>query len=214
MSLPWRWARSAAGFAAVCYVGLQIRIPGIRPDWLSRGIWDTNDSALLKLFDKLSGKGISGGTVLALGITPYLAARVYFAIAKKVFPQLAAMDTNDAGHNTIKRWTRLLTVVLALVQSFGYAKFVQTIPNAVVNPGPAFVVGTMALLTVVSVLVMWLSELIAASEEDTAASKDNATFISTLHTGKSQPALNAANAVDEILRRQVGLKPEEVIVPK
>ena len=198
----------------MCYVGLQIRIPGIRPDWLSRGIWDANDSALLRLFDNLSGKGISGGTVLALGITPYLSARIYFAIAKKVFPRLAAMDADDAGHNTIKRWTRLLTVVLALVQSFGYAQFVQTIPNAVINPGPGFVAGTMTLLTVVSVLVMWLSERIAASEEDTAESKAGADSSSELHAGRTQPALNATNAIDEIITRQVVLKPEEVILPK
>ena len=213
MSFSWRWARRAAGFAAVCYVGLHIRIPGIRPEWLSREIWDTNDSALLRLFDRMTGSGVSGGTVLALGIAPYLVARTYMWGAKKVFPRLAVMDADEAGHDTLKRWTRLLTVVLALIQSFGYAQFLQTIPQAVSNPGAGFVAQTMAFLTIASVTLMWLSERIAATNDD-AVANDATTTERTLDAVHAPAALNAPRFVAESLKRRVVDSPAEVHVPK
>ena len=213
MSFPERWAKRAAAFAAVCYVGLKVHIPGVRPEYLSRLIWDTHDNPLIRLLDKMSGHGVSGGTVLALGITPYLTARTYFWIAKKVFPRLPAMDADYAGQDTLKRWTRLLTVVLALVQSYGYAQFIQTVPQAVVNPGPRFVAITMAFLTLASVGVMRLSERVEATEDDEETVKQT-TFERPLKTAHSPAALNAAQFPDDSLTKRVVETPIEVHVPK
>lgn len=214
MSFPWRWARRAVGFAAACYVGLHIRIPGIRPELLSRGFWNTNDSALLRLLDKMTGNGISGGKVLALGIAPYLSARLYFWIAKKVSPRFAAMDSNDVGRDTLTRWTRVLTVVLALVQSYGYAQFMQAAPNVVVNPGPKFVAMTMALLTIASVAVMRLSERIEETNDDEEFASTHTTSSKSLDSAHAPAALNAPQFADEILIKRVVQTPVEVNVPK
>ena len=212
MSLPWRWARRAAGFAAVCYVGLRIHILGIRQDWLARGIWELNDSALLKFFDTITGHGLSRGSILALSITPFLAARFYVWLAKKVFPRVAALDEHAVGRARLKRWTRVLNLIIALVQSYGYARFLQNIPNVVVTPGPGFVLGAMAVLTTGAVVMMHLSELV--TDEDDLISRDNALRPRSVDSAPAQAVLRAAQPVDEMLMRRVVHTPNEVNVPK
>jgi preprotein translocase subunit SecY len=183
-------------------VGLRIRIPGIRYDWLTRGIWETNDSALLKFFDTITGHGLARGSMLALSITPFLAARFYVWLAKKVFPRVAALDEHAAGRVRLDRWTRGLNLGIALVQSYGYARFLQSVPNVVVTPGPAFVLGTMAMLTSGAVFLMHLSERVPA--DDDARSSDNATQGRAVDIDRSvdsepvRAALNAAPLIEDI----------------
>lgn len=200
MSSPWRWARRAAAFAAVAYVGLQIRIPGIDASRLLDGFRKlVNRNPLVGVFDALSAGGLSRGTVLALGIAPYLVARTYMWGAKKLFPRLAAMDADDSGHERLKWYTRALTVVLALIQSIGYAQFMQSIPGAVVAPGPEFVATTMAFLTTASVVLMWLSERITANEKDDGIPHTAAATETSLPVAQAQAALNAPQSLDDVV---------------
>ena len=196
MSFPWRWARRAAGFAAVCYVGLRIYIPGIRRDWLGRANWELHEGALLKLFDAITGHGLTRGSILALSITPFLAARCYVWLAKKVFPSVAALDEHAVGRDRLKRWTRGLNLIIALVQSYGYARFLQGIPNVVVTPGPGFVLSTMALLTGGAVVMMYLSERV--TEDDAAISGESAVQQRSVHNAPAQAALPAEPLVDDL----------------
>ncbi|MEO7361881.1 MAG: hypothetical protein ABI120_16235, partial [Gemmatimonadaceae bacterium] len=196
----------------VCYVGLRIRIPGIQPDWLTRGIWDTNDSALLKFFDTITGHGLSRGSILALSITPFLTARGYMWLAKKVFPRVAAMDEGDAGRARLKKWTRSLNLVVALTQSFGYAKFLQTVPNVVVSPGPGFILGTMALLTAGAVVMMHLSERV--TDDDGAIARDNAAQKPLVDGVPAPAALNPAQSIDESFQRPGVFMADKANVPK
>ncbi len=224
MSLPWKWVRRAAAFATACYVGLQIRIPGIRPEGLGEAIWTANDSALLKFFDAITGHGLTRGSILALSITPFLAARLYVWLGKKAFPQLAALEETQGGRAQLKRWTRLLNLSIALAQSYGYARFLQGIPNVVVTPGPVFIIGTMALLTTGAVVMMHLSERITATEDDAphatdvagsiAASRQHANTPDAIHATPAHPSLGAPQPVDGILATRVVRTPVEVTVPK
>jgi hypothetical protein len=49
-------------------------------------------------------------------------------------------------------------VGLGLVQSYGFARFVQTIPGAVAHPGAGFIAETMLVLTTGAVCAMVLTE--------------------------------------------------------
>jgi len=178
-------------------VGLRIHIPGIRGEWLARGIWELNNSALLKFFDAITGHGLTRGSILALSITPFVTARCYMWLAKKVFPRVAAMDEDEVGRARLKKWTRSLNLAVALVQSFGYARFLQNIPNVVVTPGPGFVLGTMALLTTGAVVMMHLSEHV--TDDDDLTSTDTALQPQAVENAPAPAALNAAHSVDDVL---------------
>ncbi len=120
----------------------------------------TGGTALIDLYDLLAGGGLSRGALLALGVMPYLSAWAFVRLARVCIPAVRAAAARDDGHATLRRWTRILTLVVALVQSFGFTRFVQAIPGVVAQPGSGFVLRTMLLLTVGAVAVMWLGERI------------------------------------------------------
>src|SRR5204863_104437 len=61
----------------------------------------------------------------------------------------------------ITQWTRYLTVILALVQSFGIAATLQAAQQGfVTNPGVGFTLLTILSLTTGTAFIMWLGEQI------------------------------------------------------
>jgi preprotein translocase subunit SecY len=115
---------------------------------------------LLKLYSLIGGGALARGTPFALGIMPYLSARVFMALAKRTLPTARKLDTK-----TTKWWTRGLTVGLSLVQSAGYAKFTQELPGAVSHPGLVYTVEMMLVLTSVSTVLMLFAEEVTAPDE-------------------------------------------------
>jgi hypothetical protein len=120
---------------------------------------------MLRLYDTLVAGELSRGSVLALGIMPYLSARILAWLAGAAVPVVRAMEDDAAGRRTLARWVRGATVGLALVQSYGYALFLERLPGAVTNPGAGFIAETMLVLTSSSVFVMWLTENLTERDE-------------------------------------------------
>jgi preprotein translocase subunit SecY len=60
----------------------------------------------------------------------------------------------------VQQWTRYATVILALVQSWGFAIFTESLQGAVLYPGFWFKVQMALFLTTGAVFVMWLGEQI------------------------------------------------------
>ncbi|MFN9925989.1 MAG: preprotein translocase subunit SecY, partial [Phenylobacterium sp.] len=71
-------------------------------------------------------------------------------------------EGGEAGRKTLNQYTRYLTVVLAIVQSFGIAVTMQQSPGLVENPGVFFVVSTVVTLTGGTMFLMWLGEQITS----------------------------------------------------
>lgn len=168
----WRRIGFAAAAVAVGQLGAYVAAPRLDVEVL-RAAFVARRAAgggLLALYDWLVGGALSRGAVVALGIVPYLTARIYLRLARLAFPRVDALAADDAGRATLARWTRALTVGLSLVQAYGFARFAQQVPGAVSHPGVGFVVRTMALLTAGAVLVTWLAEQAARSEDDDAPS--------------------------------------------
>jgi preprotein translocase subunit SecY len=115
---------------------------------------------LLNFYSLIGGGALARGTPFALGIMPYLSARVFIALAKHTLP-----TARRFGAKKTKWWTRGLTVGLSLVQSAGYAKFTQELPGAVSHPGLAYTAEMMLVLTSVSTVLMLFAEEATAPEE-------------------------------------------------
>jgi preprotein translocase subunit SecY len=138
---------------------LNIRLLG---DFFHRGA----AGGMLRLYDFFVAGGLSRGSVLALGVMPYLSARMFRWLAGTFVPAIRAMEKHTAGQRTLNRWTRGVTVGIALVQSYGYARFLQGLPGAVSNPGAGFIPATMLVLTASSVFAMWLAEQVTGRDDD------------------------------------------------
>jgi preprotein translocase subunit SecY len=115
---------------------------------------------LLGLYDLFTGGQLSRATVFALGIMPYISASIFVQIAGAVVPQVEKMQKDEEGRKKINQWTRLGTLVLAIIQAWGFALFTESVQGAVVEPGFGFRLQMAFFLTVGAMFVMWLGEQI------------------------------------------------------
>ena len=142
-------------------VGAHITAPGIDvqalTDFFAR---QGTGGGLLGLYDMFVGGGLSRATVFALGIMPYISASIFVQIGGAVLPTVDKMQKDEEGRKKLTQYTRYLTVVLALVQAYGFALFTSSLVGAVSRPGPMFIIQMMLFLTIGALFVMWLGEQI------------------------------------------------------
>jgi preprotein translocase subunit SecY len=81
-------------------------------------------------------------------------------IAGVVIPTVEKLQKDEEGRKRVTQWTRYVTVVLAVVQGWGFALFTSSLENAVINPGFGFKLQMVLVLTTGAMFVMWLGEQI------------------------------------------------------
>ena len=150
------------GALIVYRLGTYIPLPGIDPVQLAR-IMEQQTQGLLGMFNMLSGGAIERMAIFALNVMPYISASIIVQLMTTVSPTLEALKKEgEAGRKTINQYTRYLTVVLAVVQSFGIARGLESNPGLVINPGIFFEVSTVITLTGGVMFLMWLGEQITS----------------------------------------------------
>jgi len=146
---------------AVYRIGAHIPTPGINVAELTR-IFEQAAGSALGLFDLFSGGNFRQLTIFALGIMPYITASIILQLMQVVFPYLERLQKEgELGRQKITQYTRYLTILLSIIQSLTIAGTLESQPNLVYNPGPAFVLMTILTLTTGSAFIMWLGEQIS-----------------------------------------------------
>jgi preprotein translocase subunit SecY len=198
----WRRIALATGGLLLCEIGARIVAPSINGRVLADYLRQVGASPLLKLYDWFVGGALSRGAILALGIMPYLSARLIMRLARESFPGIAEMSKSETERPRLERWTRRLTFGLAAVQSFGFARFVQSIPGAVTDPGVGFIAQTMIVLTTGAMGVAWFSERIARQRDVDGPASEAEPELSPgsreLSADKTRPALPPADILDRV----------------
>src|SRR5579859_7131576 len=149
------------GLLAVYRLGGHIPIPGINLDrWAE--IFSRQSGGIFGFFDMFAGGNIRRLTVFALGIMPYITSSIILQLLTVVVPTLEKLSKEgELGRRKITQWTRYLTILLALIQSFIGAQGLQAMEgNIVINPGIGFIVMTVLSLTTGTGYIMWLGEQI------------------------------------------------------
>ncbi len=151
----------ALGLLAVYRLGGHIPTPGIDTNKLEE-FFQQNQGTLFGYLDVFSGGSFRRLTIFALGIMPYITSSIILQLLTVVVPTLEKLQKEgELGRRKITQWTRYLTVILALVQSFGIAMALQGAQQGfVTSPGPGFVMLTMLSLTTGTAFIMWLGEQI------------------------------------------------------
>ena len=142
-------------------VGAHITVPGV--DVIALTDFFANQGqggGLLGLYDLFVGGGLSRATVFALGIMPYISASIFMQIAGAVYPPIEKLNKDEEGRKKVTQWTRYLTVLLAVVQAWGFALFTESLQGAVNAPGFGFKLQMVLFLTTGAMFVMWLGEQI------------------------------------------------------
>jgi preprotein translocase subunit SecY len=143
-----------------------VLIPGINPAVLTGNAADNGFLGLLSLF---SGGDVRRMSIVGLGLNPYINATIIMQILQTTIPSLQALSREgEYGRNKITSYSRWLSVPLAALQAYGILAYLQVTEKAqsgidaysVPFSFEKYESLTMILaLTVGSVLLMWLGEL-------------------------------------------------------
>src|SRR3954452_2157561 len=150
--------------AMVVYrLGTYIPIPGIDPVAFQHA-FTGQAQGILGMFNMFSGGAVQRMAIFALNVMPYISASIIVQLLGTVYPPWEKLrkDGGEAGRKTLNQYTRYLTVVLALFQSFGIAMGLQGSQGVVDNAGLFFVISTVFTLTGGTMFLMWLGEQITS----------------------------------------------------
>ncbi len=147
-------------------IGTYIPLPGINPLFLQSFMNADRAGGLLGILDMFSGGSISRMTILSLNVMPYISASIVIQLMTTISPQLGALrKEGETGRRKLNQYTRYLTVILAMVQAFGVAMYLEKQVSgaaAVMDPGLLFRISTVVTLTGGTLFVMWLGEQITS----------------------------------------------------
>src|SRR6201995_1719697 len=106
------------GLLAVYRLGAHIPTPGIDASKLPE-FFNQNAGSALGLLDLFNGGNLRKLTIFALGIMPYITASIIFQLLTVIYEPLAKLQKEgELGRRKITQWTRYVTVLLGVVQSF------------------------------------------------------------------------------------------------
>ena len=153
------------GMLGVYRLGSHIPTPGINSKQLVE-FFEANKSNVFGLVDMFSGGNLANFTIFALGIMPYISASIILQLLTVVWPFLERISKEgELGRRKITQYTRYGTVLLALVQSFGIALWLErtTLSGSfkiVETPGWGFRLFAAITMTTGTAFIMWLGEQI------------------------------------------------------
>jgi preprotein translocase subunit SecY len=153
-------------FVVVVYrLGSHIPIPGVDGNALAN-FTDHKASGMLKTLNMFTGGALRKFSIFGLGVMPYISSSIVIQLMSAVLPSLEQLQKEGTvGRMKLNRISRILTVLFAFMQGFGFAKGLEYIGGGsqgsiVLNPGFGFHLQAALLLTVGSCIVMWLGEQI------------------------------------------------------
>jgi len=162
---------------AACRIGAFIPVPGINGEIAVNFFRQATGGAqnLFQMVDIFSGGAFSQMTVIALGVVPYISASIIVQLLTALVPSLQreVRENPEQGKRKVNKLTRLLTVGLAVLQSFVFARYAVQMNYSrpgIVDPellsvqafgAPwLFYLLTICAMTTGTILLMWIGEQI------------------------------------------------------
>ena len=142
-------------------LGCYITVPGVNSIALNEAMGNTNGIA--GLIDIISGGAFSRFSVFAMSITPYITASIVIQLLAMIIPSLERLtkEGGEVGRQKINRYTKILTIILALVEGIGlYLSY----KSAGIFVDETFLTGALVVVGLVAgtSILMWLGEQITA----------------------------------------------------
>ena len=141
----------------IARIGIHIQVPGINMDLFK----DFQNNALAGFLNLFSGGAVERASIFSLGIIPYINSSIVFQLLGVIFPKIDEMQKEGGKErDKITQWTRYVTILLAIGQSFGISIALMK-SGMVIEPGIKFIVTSVALMTGGTAFLMWISERIS-----------------------------------------------------
>ena len=112
------------GLLAIYRIGWQITLPMINQDALgSPGEASGGFGSMVQYAAVFSASNLSQATIFGLGIMPYISASIIFQLLGSVWKPIEELQKEgESGRKKINEYTRYVTVILCLIQSWFYVK--------------------------------------------------------------------------------------------
>jgi len=112
---------------AIYRVGWQVRLPMVDPERtgaMQDGSQSGGFGGLFKQAAIFSGSDLDNATIFGLGILPYISASIIFQLLGSVWKPIENLQKEgEAGRRKINEYTRYVTVLLCLVQSWMFVRY-------------------------------------------------------------------------------------------
>ena len=143
---------------ALFRIAAAIPIPGVDPLRLKSFLSGNQFFGLLNIF---SGGALDNLSIVMLGVGPYITASIIMQLLTMIIPRLKEMyqEEGEMGRQKFNQYSRLLTVPLGLLQSYGLL-VILTRQQVIPDLGVFGFATSMVVATAGTVFLMWLGELI------------------------------------------------------
>ncbi len=144
-------------------IGSFIVLPGVDPTQLDSG--GTGGGDIFDLINAFTGGAFNNAAIFALGIMPYITASIIIQLAGFAVPYFQRLQQREgeSGRKKITQITRILTVLITLVQGGGYLAYVKgmgaVVDESILDPS-VFWVANIIILSTGTIFAMWLGEKI------------------------------------------------------
>jgi preprotein translocase subunit SecY len=150
---------------AVYRIGVFITIPGVNRVEMNQVVTKGGSGSFLGMFNMFSGGALQQFSIFTLGIMPYVTSSIVMQLLTVVVPKLDQLNKEgEQGRRKINQITRYGTILVAAVQSWFAASYVESLSRSgaevVANPGFGFHLLTVLTMTTGTTVIMWLGELI------------------------------------------------------
>lgn len=139
----------------------QISIPGANLDAI-KSIFQQN--SFLGIFSALTGGSAENFSIVMMGVSPYINASIIMQLLTVIVPRLEALSKEgEQGQKKINKYTRWLTLPLALLQSYGTILLLNSqsqVPIIDSIRDPNVILPIMLTITTGTMWLIWLGEII------------------------------------------------------
>jgi preprotein translocase subunit SecY len=150
---------------AVYRIGVFVTVPGVNRSEMANVISKGGSGSFLGMLNMFSGGALQQLSIFALGIMPYVSASIVIQLLTVVVPKLDQLNKEgEQGRRKINQLTRYGTILLAAIQGFFIAQYLESLAGrgsaVVTDPGWGFRIMTILTVTTGTAFIMWLGEQI------------------------------------------------------
>ena len=149
------------GILVLYRLGTYIPLPGLDPAQYA-SLFQAQSGGILGSMNLFSGGAVERMGIFALNVMPYITASIIVQMMTTASPTLEKLKKEgEAGRKQINQYTRYLTLVFALVQSFAIAGGLAAVRLEGISSW-FFILTGVVTLTGGTMLLMWMGEQITA----------------------------------------------------
>lgn len=136
-----------------------IPIPGVNTEGLAAII---DGQKGLSFFSALMGGGLSNFSIILMGLSPYINAVIIIQLLGVIVPKIGDLQKEwEQGQKKITKYTRLLTLPIAFLQSYGMIVLLNSLAGGTIIDisNTTTILTAMMIATAGTIFLMWLGEV-------------------------------------------------------